>query len=472
MAAAGVDGAFLIDAVPAGTVSLMAVAPGYDPAVIPSLAVQAGRTTPQANLLLLASADSGGPSDNVSHFPPGGQIGAQYVGAATCMTCHYAIGAKFRETRHFKGVRDSSTGLFRYPAKGRPSCAQCHAAGSDAGVYGTVVPFDYASKGPNDPPNDIVSHISCEACHGPGSKHVSAESADRLETITRVPDFGRTCARCHTGYSKKYDENGRPVFEAGSTTYQVYNPTFFPATGADESAYMAGGSHNALGMGTAASVFNQTGGYTGGVAVTFTNAHRTRTANGCATCHMGGVGAEKHSFAIHDSSQSVIVNTWQKCHGTGFTEESLESSQAQTKLAIAALESVLAAYREAFCTETVRKSFSGISDKSTDPSKIADISRAPSLWDDSPDFVKAATGSPDNTIWIDKGNWLAGTDPTSPHQKRYNQAYWNYSVADSEGSYGIHAPTYTQHLLRASYNDLVKDLPSSASYQVLRLGAF
>ncbi len=395
------------------------------------------------------------------------QSAATYVGQAVCGSCHTDIQSSFKDTKHFKGIVNSATGEIRYPAKGRPSCAACHATGTYAADYGTAIPYDYTTASATESPNTLVSTITCEACHGPGSKHIVAKYADRFQTITRKPDYSVTCAKCHTGYSKKYDSAGKPVYESGSTSYQVYEPANFPATGAPEAVYMAGGSHNALGMGPVSSVYNQYGGvhltlnasgsYDAGAQVSFTNAHKTNTANGCVTCHMANSGAAKHSFLItEETSDSTVTNACQKCHGVGFTGDSIKSFQGQTKMAIGSLKNALIDYRKAFCTETVKKTYSGISDKSTASVGIEDISRAPSMWDDTPGFVTAATASL-TTIWIDKGNW-SGQDPTSPHQKLYNQAYWNYSVANGELSYGIHAPTYTQYLLRSSYNALGAEL--------------
>ncbi len=387
------------------------------------------------------------------------QTSATYVGQDTCIMCHSGIGEAFKTTAHYKGIRDATTGIIRYPAKGRPTCAQCHAAGTNADLWGSAIPYDFTTKAATDSPNDLVSTITCEACHGPGSKHVVATYADRFQTITRRPAASDSCMTCHAGYLKEYGADGKPVLETGSTSYQKYNPANLPATGASEAEFMAGGVHNALGMGPAASALNQTGGYTGGAAVGFQNAHGN-LPNGCASCHMANLGHEKHTFAItEEATSSTLTNSCQKCHGSNFTAQSISTYQGQTKMALAKLKDALVAFRQAFSTETVKKTYSGISDKSTDSAKIADFTRAPSLWDDSPDFVKAATESStaSTTIWIDKGNWT-GQDPWSNHQKLYNQAYWNYSLANGEGSSGIHAPTYTHYLLQSSYNSLVTEL--------------
>lgn len=402
------------------------------------------------------------------------QTGATYVGGANCASCHSDTQEHFKDTAHFKGVRDSKTGLIRYPAKGRPSCAVCHATGADAASYGSETPFDFLTKTAEDAPNNLVSTITCEACHGPGSKHASVKYADRFKSITRVPAAANTCATCHAGYLKQYKESGKPVYEPGSTSYQVYGVANLPATGATEEHYMAGGGHNALGMGPVGSVINQTGGYTGGVAPTFANAHKTQTKNGCVSCHMGSLGGEKHSFEITtEGTGSALVNSCQTCHGTGFTADSIKAYQGQTKLALARMKDALIAFRQTFATKYHYKPRTGAQAESTDAAYATNLNWVPSIWDDSDDYVKNATAS-SPTNFTDKANWTDGNNHWSNHQKIYNRAYWNYSLANGEGSYGIHAPTYTQTLLRNSYNELVNEFiaqnkPASSSFSVLML---
>lgn len=400
------------------------------------------------------------------------QRGAQYVGQDTCIMCHSGIGDAFKGTAHYKGVRDSA-GNIRYPAKGRQSCATCHATGANAlALYGTETPFDFVTKGATDSPNHLVSTITCEACHGPGSKHVVATYEDRFKTITRRPSHSDTCVTCHSGYLKKYDADGKPVYDSG--TNQVYEPAKFGPTGATEEAVMAGGGHNALGMGPVASVINQTGGWTNGVAPTFTNAHQTKVENGCVGCHMANPGADKHTFAITEhATASTITNSCQKCHGTGFTAESITSYQAQTKLALARMKDALVAFRQAFATKYYKKPRNGAPSETTDPAAASDLTYVPSMWVDSDDYVKNATASAP-TNFTDKANWTDGNNHWSYYQKVYNRAYWNYSLANGEASFGIHAPTYTQTLLRTSYNSLVNEFiaankPASASFSLMSL---
>jgi hypothetical protein len=84
--------------------------------------------------------------------PPTGQT---YVGEKVCSSCHFEQNLTWRKTKHAKGFED-------LPEKYRSdnSCLKCHATG-----FGQETGF----KGAADTPGLVGT--SCEACHGPGSKH-------------------------------------------------------------------------------------------------------------------------------------------------------------------------------------------------------------------------------------------------------------------------------------------------------------
>lgn len=84
--------------------------------------------------------------------PPTGQT---YVGEKVCASCHFEQDLTWRKTKHAKGFEI-------VPEKYRTdkSCLKCHTTG-----------FEEATgfKSVEDTPGLVGT--SCEACHGPGSKH-------------------------------------------------------------------------------------------------------------------------------------------------------------------------------------------------------------------------------------------------------------------------------------------------------------
>jgi len=448
--------------------------------------VVAGQTV-YANLKLTLTDNAGGvsanitievvdPSSNVAAGIPtdSPQKTAQFIGSDSCMLCHPSIATVFKTTAHYKGPDNHSQ---------RPSCAVCHATGTtyQASLYNSAVSgFDIINDVYNSATNSVWANQGCEACHGPGSKHATATNADRFKTITRVPDSAVTCAKCHSGVTYGYDfltgkqatESAKAYPTGGQIAWRMTDR--FTATGITEDYFMAGGTHARPRMGNQGALLDQVGGYTKGVAVDFTNAHKTQVKNGCVGCHMAGVGPNKHSFMIDPASSSAIVSSCQTCHGTGFNDNSIVNFQAQYKMAQNKLKDALAAFRKEFCTEVMK----GSGSSATKSVAIADIGDAnlgntPSLWDDqaTDSYLTGATVSA-TTNWIDKANWTDGNNHWSNHQKIYNRNYWNYRLLSSDGSYGIHAPTYSQKLLRDSYNELVQEIydrnkPASASFSLM-----
>jgi len=441
VAAAAPDGSFTIATVPVGTVSVMALAPGYAPASLQSVAVQAGQTTVQTNLVLVPPTAATVQFAGVSGLPPGGQIGARYVGAGTCKFCHPEAYSAFSLTAHWT-VRDDAT----WSGRNNASCRSCHVLGEDPArpgnslllADGTPAGFDFARTW-LDPTQDAYRGIQCESCHGPGGNHLASSLAERGTTITAKPSFAMTCTRCHnTAFNKSWSGAGDADVNAGG-------------------AYGAPKHPQAL-------AYQSSGGYTYGK--TFPkSAHQTLLGNGCINCHMGG-GAfpANHEIAFAADRDAYLSNVCHKCHERDFNAESVVAYQAQIKLAVDSLRQVLIEYRKAFCREVmVPTSSVQVIPFSTASADIANLAYKASTWDDSPASVSA--GFPH------QGGANPVADPTSwsPHQTAFNRAYWNMGLVENDKSWGIHAPAYEQSLLRASYNDLVKDLSSSASYRILGL---
>lgn len=100
-----------------------------------------------------------------------------YVGAAACATCHPAAHTAWAtvEDPHFR----SMDGVRERKFERVPQCLPCHTTGPGR-TGGHLVPGDEQAR------------VSCEACHGPGSRHVDKQGLAVLE------DAAASCVRCHT----------------------------------------------------------------------------------------------------------------------------------------------------------------------------------------------------------------------------------------------------------------------------------
>lgn len=84
--------------------------------------------------------------------PPAGQT---YIGTKKCASCHFEQYLKWRKTPHAKAF-DVLTAKYQTDAK----CLKCHTTG-----FGHATGFKDASS------TSSLVGVSCEVCHGPGSKH-------------------------------------------------------------------------------------------------------------------------------------------------------------------------------------------------------------------------------------------------------------------------------------------------------------
>jgi len=137
-------------------------------------------------VMVLLAAGCGGGGDNSDLLPATGfkQVGATYVGRATCRDCHVTTDDQYDTQNHGLNFRvvhgDQITGY-------NGGCASCHTTG-----------FGEASGYNHDGSTPRLEGIGCESCHGPGSKHVAADSIEeRRANITRVPPAEDTCWTCH-----------------------------------------------------------------------------------------------------------------------------------------------------------------------------------------------------------------------------------------------------------------------------------
>ncbi len=133
--------------------------------------------------------------------PPAAAAGAEYVGANKCRMCHSKQHKAWLETKHAKALQmlkaaDSTkvaamSALLKVEITGTAAqtdgCVKCH-------VTGFQLPGGYPAA--DSARAAALSAVGCEACHGPGSKHVVAAIADKKKLINRNVT-AKLCTQCH-----------------------------------------------------------------------------------------------------------------------------------------------------------------------------------------------------------------------------------------------------------------------------------
>jgi hypothetical protein len=136
--------------------------------------------------------------------PPAGQT---YTGFKKCSACHFKQYMAWKKTKHGKEAWESVPEKYRAD----PECVKCHATG-----FGQATGFKDAASTPT------LVGTTCEACHGPGSKHEEickkyenkkkldpAEEKEARDSIYKVLPQN-VCVSCHLvqGHKEhpKYDK--------------------------------------------------------------------------------------------------------------------------------------------------------------------------------------------------------------------------------------------------------------------------
>jgi hypothetical protein len=105
------------------------------------------------------------------------RLQSNYAGAATCAACHAAETAQWSGTPHASAFAT----LLERSRQGVPGCFACH-------VTGYRQPTGYRSIADRG-----LRNVQCEACHGPGARHVEEPSPG---SIVRAPP-ATVCRECH-----------------------------------------------------------------------------------------------------------------------------------------------------------------------------------------------------------------------------------------------------------------------------------
>lgn len=99
------------------------------------------------------SQPPGNPALKSEPAPPEGQT---FVGTKQCSSCHFDQFMTWKKSKHGKDAWESLPTKYRKDAE----CIKCHTTG-----FGEETGFKSFEETPS-----LVA-VSCEACHGPGSKH-------------------------------------------------------------------------------------------------------------------------------------------------------------------------------------------------------------------------------------------------------------------------------------------------------------
>jgi hypothetical protein len=102
---------------------------------------------------------------------------AHYVGQASCIECHADADAFWQKTSHAKAYKTLSDEFKEFNL----DCVGCHVTGYNRPGGSTVTHVEG------------LKNVQCEACHGPGSRHVESSGDTELITLNPAPDTCRTC---------------------------------------------------------------------------------------------------------------------------------------------------------------------------------------------------------------------------------------------------------------------------------------
>ena len=129
------------------------------------------------------------PAESKKTTPPADQ---KYVGVKDCASCHEKEFLAWQKTGHSRAF-----GVLTEKYEKDPKCLKCHTTG-----YGT--PTGYKDESTPD-----LKGITCETCHGPGSKHseickafgdkkLTEEEEELVEHSIWEVQPKNVCIKCHT----------------------------------------------------------------------------------------------------------------------------------------------------------------------------------------------------------------------------------------------------------------------------------
>lgn len=139
---------------------------------------------------------------------PRNDLQGKFVGTEKCKDCHEKSYDVWKKTGHAKAW--ATLKATNPPRDADPECISCHVVGWHGQQF-----FPYESGFLSEKETPKLTDVGCEACHGPGEKHVQAEmgSDDALQkkyqqamVVTKEESEKRQCYTCH-------DLDNSPDFE-------------------------------------------------------------------------------------------------------------------------------------------------------------------------------------------------------------------------------------------------------------------
>jgi hypothetical protein len=134
----------------------------------------------------------------------------EYVGVNKCKMCHMKEYKAWAETQHahaLAGLMAATPDQIKKmnellkTSVVKPgtdaACVHCHVTGYAAGGY----------SGADSTKDAAFAFVSCEVCHGPGSKHMAVPMSDKEGRKKAIlHPTAETCLKCHTAdISPKFD---------------------------------------------------------------------------------------------------------------------------------------------------------------------------------------------------------------------------------------------------------------------------
>lgn len=308
----------------------------------------------------------------------------------SCGKCHidghHPTYEEYQESDHFKMEFAKEEGMWT-----NKGCVQCH-----NGEWFVKMQINGEAAPTDNLPEGNETHIGCATCHDPHNGQFDGQLRVDSKTDVILPfddtpvngDTANTCLKCH---------NGRRTRANMDTTI------------AKGGRGMHGNAQGTMLFGVAGFQFPDT-------VYDTEHPHNTWNAKACVTCHMYKKGFDS------EENPAQTGHSWEPkneacltCHTTQ-TPESME------------------AFKEAYVEEikTLMAQF---------------VDAWPAAWKDVSD--------PANPVLWNKTD-PAATPPTvgppseDPIGNEYREAWWNYSYVKSDGSFGVHNPTYAKQLLETA----------------------
>jgi hypothetical protein len=132
---------------------------------------------------------------------PQKETNGKFVGSAKCESCHEESYAIWKKSLHSKAY--DTLAKLDPPRNFDPECVSCHVIGWHSTSF-----FPYEGGYESREKTPKLSDVGCESCHGPGEKHVAAESGSseafmqkfRIAVrLTKADAKKSFCVSCHDG---------------------------------------------------------------------------------------------------------------------------------------------------------------------------------------------------------------------------------------------------------------------------------